>query len=173
MLSNFSEAFVAFCSKLEQSLPKEFTTRRMVDHEGRIAALSASFSSAQDRKILGIMKTGMTSHCHEFRVAYAVPVLDEAGLADWWAFACTLQKTLIPVDTTHEFSMISLILVCGEAEKAALKKLTGQASEIRYKTPLAGWSSVRLAVADLDKRKIHTNRMGSPLGDLLKPLFKG
>lgn len=170
MIPNFSESFMAFCNKLEQSLPSQFRIQRMTDHAGRIAALSAEFSSSQHKKLLGIMKTALVSHCHEFRIAYAVPTLDLDALEDWWAFARLLQQTLVPVDPMHEFSMVSLILVCGEVQKPAIRKISGKTSELRYAAPLSGWSSVRLAVVDLGAHKVHANRMGLPLRDLLKPL---
>ena len=172
MIPNFSESFVAFCDKIEQSLPEQFRTQRMVDHCGRIAAVSAEFSSSKRKKLLGVMKTALVSHCHEFRVTYAVPTLDVDTLEDWWEFAKLLQKTLVPVDPMHEYSMVSLILICGKVEKPALRKLSGKASEVRYQAPLSGWSSTRLAVVDLGARKVYANRMGSPLRDLLKPLVK-
>lgn len=171
MITDFSERFVEFCGKLEQSLPQQFRTSRMVEHNGRIAALSAEFSSSQRKKLMGIMKTSLSSHCHEFRLVYAVPTLDLAALEDWWEFARSLQQTLVPVDPTHEYSMISVILVCGEADKSALRKLGGKAGEVRYRSPLSGWSSIRVAVVDLGAGKVHANRMGTPLRDLVKPLI--
>ena len=172
MISNFSESYVAFCDKIEQSLPDDFVTRRLIAHSGRVAGLSAEYSSTQHKKLFGIMKMAAATHCHEFRIAYAVPRLDAETLEDWWEFARELQREIVPADPAHEFSMVSLILVCGEIDKAAAKKMSGKVNELRYAAPLAGWSSMRLAAVDLNAQKIYTNRMGGPLRNLLKPLFR-
>ena len=41
MISNFSESFIDFVNRVEQSLPKQFTPVRMTEHNGRVAALTA------------------------------------------------------------------------------------------------------------------------------------
>lgn len=170
MIENFSESFVDFVNRVEQSLPRQFIPVRMAEHNGRIAALSAEYSINEQKKLMGLMPLNTSSHCHEFRLLYAVPSMDLAALEDWWEFACGLQKEIVPVDPMHEFSMVSLILVSGEVSRDAARKLKGKASELRYEKPNAGWSSVRIALVDLDSRKIHINRMGAPLRDLLKNL---
>lgn len=170
MLPNFSESFVEFCNRVEQSLPTQFTCTRMTEYNGRIAALSAEFSTSEKKKLMGLMPTKQVSHCHEFRLVYAVPVMDLAALEEWWEFARGLQKEIVPADPTHEFSMVSLILVAGEVDPAAAKKLKSRASELRYSAPQSGWSSVRVALVDLGRGKIHVNRMGGPLRDLIKKL---
>ncbi|MGM9611870.1 MAG: hypothetical protein ACI3XZ_00050 [Butyricicoccus sp.] len=170
MVSNFSENFIEFVNRVEQALPKQFVPVRMTEHNGRVAALTAEYSISEKRKLMGIMPTGSTSHCHEFRLLYAVPTMDLAALEDWWEFARGVQREIVPVDPLHEFSMVSLILVSGEVDKAVIRKLKGKASELRYDKPNAGWSSVRIALVDLESRKIHVNRMGAPLRDLIKDL---
>lgn len=171
MISNFSESFIDFVNRVEQSLPKQFTPVRMTEHNGRVAALTAEYSVSEKRKLMGIMPTGSTSHCHEFRLLYAVPSMDTAALEDWWEFARGVQKEIVPVDPLHEFSMVSMIFVAGEVDKAVIRKLKSKASELRYDKPNAGWSSVRVALVDLESRKIHVNRMGAPLRDLIKDLL--
>lgn len=170
MLPNFSESFVEFCNRVEQSLPAQFTCARMTEYNGRIAALAAEFSTSEKKKLMGLMPTKQVTHCHEFRLVYAVPVMDLATLEEWWEFARQLQREIVPADPTHEFSMVSLILVAGEVDPAAAKKLKNRASELRYSAPASGWSSVRVALVDLSHRKIHVNRMGGPLRDLIKKL---
>lgn len=170
MVSNFSENFIEFVNKVEQALPKQFVPVRMAEHNGRVAALTAEYSMSDKKKLMGIMPTGSTSHCHEFRLLYAVPTMDLAALEDWWEFSRGVQREIVPADPLHEFSMVSLILVAGEVDKAVIRKLKGKTSELRYDKPNAGWSSLRVALVDLESRKIHVNRMGAPLRDLIKDL---
>jgi hypothetical protein len=167
MIKDFPEQFIAYTRKLETTLPKEFSVKRMVDCCGRVAALYAAYSNQEQKKLMGIMPTGSVTHCHEFRLVYAVPVFNMEALADWWNFACKLQKDIVPVDNTHEFSMVSLILVAGQAEWSALRKLKGKSSEQVYEKPDSGWSSVRVALVDLQNNKIYASRMGAPLRELL------
>lgn len=170
MIDNFSERFIEFVGQVEQSLPSSFQRGRMEEHNGRVAALTAEYSTHEKKKLLGLMPTGTVAHCHEFRLLYAVPKMDMQALEDWWEFARGLQQEIVPVDPMHEFSMVSLILVAGEVEKAVIRKLKGKASEVTYKKPMSGWSSVRVALVDLEARKIHINRMGAPLRELIKDL---
>ena len=167
MIKDFPEQFIAYTRKLETTLPKEFSVKRMVDCCGRVAALYAAYSNQEQKKLMGIMPTGSVTHCHEFRLVYAVPVFNMEALADWWNFACKLQKDIVPVDNTHEFSMVSLILVAGGAGWAAPRKLKGKSSEQVYEKPDSGWSSVRVALVDLQNNKIYASRMGAPLRELL------
>ena len=68
------------------------------------------------------------------------------------------------------FSLISVILAAGETDKAVLKKLKKLSDERKYQSDKHGWSSIRLAVVDLDTHKVHTNRMGDSLKNILQPL---
>ena len=111
MVANFSESFIDFVNRVEQSLPKQFKPVRMMEHNGRVAALTA------------------------------------------------------------EYSMVSLILVSGEVDKAVIRKLKGKISELRYEKPDAGRSSIRVALVDLEHGKIYINRMGAPLRALIKDLI--
>lgn len=171
MIENFSERFVDFVNRVEQDLPKQFTPQRMMKIGGRIAALYAEYSVDEKKKLMGLMPLNMSSHCHEYRLLYAVPSMDVTALEDWWEFARDLQKEIVPIDPMHEFSMVSLILVAGDVTRDAARKLKGKASELRYEKPNAGWSSIRIALVDLDSRKIHVNRMGAPLRDTIKNLI--
>lgn len=167
MIKDFPEQFIDYTRKLEASLPKEFSVKRMEDCCGRVAAVYAEYSNHEQKKLMGIMPTGSVTHCHEFRLTYAVPVFDMQALTDWWEFACQVQKDIVPADSTHEFSMISLILVTGQTERAAVRKLKIKASERVYEKPRSGWSSVRIALVDLQSGKIYASRMGAPLQELL------
>ena len=171
MVANFSESFIDFVNRVEQSLPKQFKPVRMMEHNGRVAALTAEYSTSEKKKLMGIMPLNTTSHCHEYRLLYAAPSMDLAALEDWWEFARDVQKEIVPVDPLHEFSMVSLILVSGEVDKAVIHKLKGKISELRYEKPDAGWSSIRVALVDLEHGKIYINRMGAPLRALIKDLI--
>ncbi|MFQ6831646.1 hypothetical protein, partial [Butyricicoccus pullicaecorum] len=67
------------------------------------------------------------------------------------------------------FTLISVVLVCRECDPAALRRLRRYASEVNYRAPESGWSSIRLAVVDASSGKIHANRLGAPLVNLLRP----
>lgn len=138
MIENFSERFVDFVNRVEQDLPEQFAPQRMMKIGGRIAALYAEYSVDEKKKLMGLMPLNMSSHCHEYRLLYAVPSMDLSALEDWWEFARDLQKELVPVDPMHEFSMVSLILVSGEVTRDVARKLKGKASELRYDKPNAG-----------------------------------
>ena len=77
---DFSTEFVAFRDRLQEGQDEAFVSRRNVEVAGRTAALLSSFSVSSERKILGIMPTGSTTHAHEYRLLFAAPDLEEAAL---------------------------------------------------------------------------------------------
>lgn len=81
---DFSTEFVAFRDRLQEGQDEAFVSRRNVEVAGRTAALLSSFSVSSERKILGIMPTGSTTHAHEYRLLFAAPDLEEAALDGWW-----------------------------------------------------------------------------------------
>lgn len=166
---DFPERFIALRDRIEAALEEQFERTHGVDCLGRIAALRADFHTSAQNRLFGIVPTGRTTHCHEYRLLFAVPELSGEGLDDWWAYAVQLQHELVKPDPTHEFSLVSLILATDGFDRASEKKLKRLSSEEHYeKTGATGWSSVRLAVIDLPRGKVYANAMGSPLRDLLK-----
>ena len=107
---------------------------------------------------------------HEYRLLFAVPSLDEQTLDDWWKYAQQVSAELVKPDENHDFSLLSVILAAGEIDKSVLKKLKKLSDERKYQSGKHGWSSIRLAVVDLDTHKVHTNRMGDSLKNILQPL---
>lgn len=165
----FSTAFVALRDQMQAGQDKRFSSLQNHAVCSRTAALYSAFSLSEERKIMGIMPTGGFTHAHEHRLLFAVPSLTEDGLADWWNYAQTVLQTLVEPDAAHEFSIISLILACGEMDKGVVKRLKKLSFEKRYNKPQNGWASVRLAAVDLTERKVYTNHMGGILADVVKP----
>ena len=168
---DFSTEFVALRDRLAAGQDKLFTSRQNVEIAGRMAALMSTFEARSTRKILGLMPTGGSGHAHEYRLLFAVPTLDEAALEDWWQYALQTADELVKPDKNHDFSLISLMLAAGDIDKAALKKLKKLADERRFEGGKHGWSSVRVAVIDLGAHKVHTNRMGDSLKNIIQPLL--
>ncbi len=92
-----------------------------------------------------------------------MPSLDEQTLDDWWKYAQRGQRRAGKPDENHDFFAVSVILAAGETDKSVLKKLKKLSDERKYQSGKHGWSSIRLAVVDLDTHKVHTNRMGDSL----------
>ena len=169
MITDFSERFMDIVNQIEFNLPDAFEKKRMVDYHGRIAALSASYAISEEKKWLGIMPTGRSTHCHEFRLVYAVKSLTNNELIDWWDFLCNQQKTLIPVDDFHEFSLVSLILVCGEVDEDIIRNIKKLDNQINYnKSGESGWSTAQMVAMDLEKHKIYISKTGDMLRSSLK-----
>jgi len=158
---DFSTEFVSLRDKLLNGQDPHFRSQQNVQVSGRMAALLSVFNSRTPRKILGLMPTGGTSHAHEYRLLFAVPSLDEQT---------QVSAELVKPDENHDFSLLSVILAAGEIDKSVLKKLKKLSDERKYQSGKHGWSSIRLAVVDLDTHKVHTNRMGDSLKNILQPL---
>ena len=114
---DFSSEFVAFRDRLAEGQDKAFVSHQNVPVAGRIAALFSSFGMDAERKLLGLVALGGSTHAHEYRILFAVPELDEQALADWWEYAVAAERELVKPDKTHEFSLVSVIRPRGE-EKA-------------------------------------------------------
>lgn len=168
---DFATEFTALRGRLREGQDKKFESTENKPLSGRIAALYSTFSLHEDRKILGIMPTGGTSHAHEYRALFAAPTLDEVSLNEWWEYAKQLENDLVEPDRSHEFSIVSLILVAEQIDRAAQKKLKRLGQERHYDKPQNGWSTIRFAVVELPARKVYTNRMGEPLKNILKPIL--
>lgn len=167
---DFSTEFVALRDRLLQGQDKAFVSTVNAAVAGRIAALTSTFDITAQRKLLGLVPTGSSSHAHEYRLLFAVPELDEAALADWWDYALQAEQALVQPDANHEFSMVSVILATGSVPRPVQKKLRRLSSERQYKGAQAGWSSLRMAVVGLEGHEVYTNRMGESLKNILKPI---
>lgn len=166
--TNFPIYFAAWRNAIEKNLDSVFQHTRNISIADRLTALHAWFDSDTELKMLGVIPVGGPPvHSHEHRLLFAVPHLDRAAFDDWWAYAQQVQETLVEPNASHQFTLISIILVCETAERAALNRLRWRASEITYHKPQNGWSSVRFAVIDAKNEKIFCNRAGKPLADIL------
>ena len=168
---DFSTEFVAFRDRLIASQDKAFITNLNAQVAGRTMAAISSFELDSERKVLGVISTGGKSHAHEYRLLFAVPELSEQDLQDWWAYAEKAERELVQPDRRHEFSIVSVILVTASAASAVPKKLRRLLGGRDFTNIGQGWSSIRLAVVDLGAHKVHTNRMGDPLKNILKPFL--
>ena len=167
--ANLSTYFAAFRDKLEAGLDPAFTALRNVSVDGRLTALHAWFDSDYEQKVLGVIPIGgALLHSHEHRLLFSAPSLDRAALDAWWDYAKGLQHTLVRADPLHQFSIISLILVCGSCEPAALRRLRRLSSDLTYRPPATGWSTVRMAAVDVSTGKITVNRAGAPRTAILR-----
>ena len=151
---DFSSEFVAFRDRLAEGQDKAFVSRQNVPVAGRIAALFSSFGMDAERKLLGLVALGGSTHAHEYRILFAVP-----------------ERELVKPDKAHEFSLVSVILVTGKTDRAVQKKLKKLAGGRDFSAQGKGWSAVRMAVVELDGRRLHTNRMGDSLKNILKPFL--
>ncbi len=168
---DFSSEFVALRDRIEKNIDPMFTTKQNAPVEGRTAALMSSFKAGSERKVLGMISTGNMAYAHEYRLLFAQPVLDAQALEDWWGYALGLERALVQPGEEHSFTLISLVLACAEIDRVTQKKIKKLSSERQYDGGRSGWSSVRLAVADLAARKIYANGSGETLKGILKPLL--
>ena len=168
---DFSTEFVAFRDRMTAGQDSAFVSKQNVQVAGRTAAVLSSFGLDSARRIFGLVPAGGSTHAHEYRLLFAVPNLDEKALADWWDYAVEAELELVKPDSTHEFSMVSVILVTGSTDRAVQKKLKKLSGGRDFSARGQGWSSVRMAVVELDGRRLHTNRMGESLKNILKPFL--
>lgn len=168
---DFSAEFVALRDRFVQALDKAFVTTQNAEVAGRVAALFSRFDAKNEKKLLGLVPTGASSHACEYRLLFAVPELDDAALEDWWAYAKQAEQVLVQPDALHDFSILSFILVTQQVGRDVQKKLRRLSAERQYEGGKHGWSSVHFAVIDLTAHKVYTNRMGGPLKNILQPIL--
>ena len=51
MISDFPNRFIDIVNQIEKNIPNEFEKKRMVNYDGNIAALSASFTINNEKKM--------------------------------------------------------------------------------------------------------------------------
>lgn len=160
--------FSALCAKAAAALPEPFTVAENATVCGREVPLYAQFHIESERKMFGIMETGNRNHCHEYRCLFSVSALTEEAAGSYCDFARTMQETLIAPDRCHEFSIVSIALVCDRIDKEGARLLKKYRSYTRYATPANGWSEVRLAALETASGKAFANVAGAPLVDWLR-----
>ena len=168
---DFSTEFVAFRDRMIAGQDKTFVTEMNVQVAGRAAAAVSCFGLDGERKLLGLVPLGSKSHAHEYRLLFAAHELDEQSLQEWWQYAEAAERELVKPDKSHEFSLVSVILVTGKLDPAVPKKLRKLAAGRDFTSIGQGWSAVRMAVVDLPAHKIYTNRMGDSMKNIIKPIL--
>lgn len=167
---DFSAKFVELRNRLMQGLDPAFVSVQNAEVAGRAAALFSRFDVTSQKKLLGMMTVGASSHAHEYRLLFAEPELDTAALADWWDYVKRAEQALVQPNADHGFSIVSVILVTQHVERDIQKKVRRLTAEREFENGKYGWSSIHFAVVDLESRKIYTNRMGAPLKNILLPI---
>ena len=156
---DFSTEFVDLRSRLMRGLDPAFVSTQNAEIAGRTAALFSRFDVTSQKKLLGMMTIGTSSHAHEYRLLFAQPELSTAALADWWEYAKRAEQALVQPNAAHGFSIVSFILATQHVER-------------QFENGKHGWSSIHFAVVDLEAHKIYTNRMGAPLKNILQPVLR-
>lgn len=167
---DFSAEFIGLRSRLVRKLDPAFVSTQNTEVAGRTAALFTRFDITSEKKLLGMMSMGVSSHAHEYRLLFAEPELDTEALADWWEYAKQVEQKLVQPDATHGFSIVSFILATRQVERDIQKKVRRLAAERQFENGKYGWSSIHFAVVDLEARKIYTNRTGATLKNILLPI---
>lgn len=167
---DFSAEFIGLRNRLVQKLDPAFVSAQNTEVAGRTAALFSRFDVTSEKKLLGMMSMGTSSHAHEYRLLFAEPELNTAALADWWEYAKRAEQALVQPDAAHDFSILSFILASRQVERDIQKKVRRLAAERQFENGKYGWSSIHFAVVDLEARKIYTNRMGASLKNILLPI---
>lgn len=168
-MQDFESACARFLTLCEQDLKAPFVCERDALIEGRWTPLYAQFTLDTERKVFGIMPTGNSTHCHEYCVFLPVERPNEAVLDELLSYIRKVRDSRVKPDRTHEFSLVSLVLVTGGApERAVTKPIKKLVEDVQYRDPQRGWSSVRVALVDLEGRKMVFNRAGTALADRMK-----
>lgn len=168
----FSTEFVDLRDRLTQRLDPAFVSTQNAEVAGRTAALFSRFDVTSQKKLLGMMSMGTSSHAHEYRLLFAQPEMSTAALADWWDYAKRAEQALVQPNAAHGFSIVSFILVTQHVDRDMQKKVRRLTAERQFENGKYGWSSIHFAVVDLEAHKIYTNRMGAPLKNILQPVLR-
>ncbi len=168
-MQDFQNAFARFLALCEHDLSAPFVCTRDALVEGRWTPLYAQFTLETERKVFGIMSTGNFTHSHEHCLFLPAEQLDEAALDELLGYIRTVRDSRVLPDSAHEFSLVSLVLVCGGApDRAVVKRIKKLDEDVQYRAPQGGWSSVRVALVDLEGRKMYANRAGLALASRMK-----
>lgn len=169
---DFSAEFIGLRDRFMKGLDPAFVSEQNAEVAGRVAALYSRFDVTTEKKLLGMMPMGASSHAHEYRLLFAEPVLNTAALADWWDYAKRAEQTLVQPNAAHGFSILSFIVATQQVERDIQKKVRRLSAERQFENGKYGWSSIHFAVVDLEARKIYTNRMGAPLKNIMQPILR-
>lgn len=168
-MQNFESACTHFLALCEQDLKAPFVCEHDTLVEGRQIPLYAHFTLDTERMVFGIMPTGNRTHSHEYCMFFPVERLDEMMVDMFLAYACKVRDSYVQPDRAHEFSLVSLVFVTrGAPDRAVAKRIKKLVEDVQYREPQRGWSSVRVALVDLEGRKMIFNRAGTALAARMK-----
>ena len=78
---DFSTEFIGLRNRLVQGLNPAFVSEQNTEVAGRVAALFSRYDVTSEKKLLGMMSMGMSSHAHEYRLLFAEPESTTGALA--------------------------------------------------------------------------------------------
>ena len=163
-----AQKFIALRDALQAQCDPLFSHTQNIELCNRMVALHSTVCIRTKAKILGVIETKGTVYSTEQRVLVLVPELTAETLEDWYNYGKQLMDELIVPKDGHQFSMMSLLLVCPAISPKVGRSLKRLCYDPKYQDGLFGWASLRLAAADLSSDKVYTNRIGAPLANILK-----
>lgn len=169
---DFSAEFIGLRKRMVQGMNPAFVSEQNTEVAGRVTALFSRYDVTSEKKLLGMMSMGMSSHAHEYRLLFAEPELTTEALAGWWEYAKQAEQALVQPNAAHGFSILSFILATQQVDRDIQKKVRRLTAERQFENGKHGWSSIHFAVVDMEARKIYTNRMGASLKNVLQPVLR-
>ena len=120
---DFSTEFVAFRDRMIAGQDKTFVTEMNVQVADAQRQRSAALDWTGSASCWDWFRWAAKAMRHEYRLLFAAPELDGQSLQEWWQYAEAVERELVKPDRSHEFSLVSVILVTGKLDPAVPKKL--------------------------------------------------
>ncbi len=97
--------------------------------------------------------------------------LDEAAFAREKARIIAAEQDYVQPNADHMYSYITLLLICGHIEESVKQQIRRTKYTKNYKFGVQGYSTVRIAAADLGDGTLVLNRQGKELKPVLERAF--
>ncbi len=168
---DFLTQSAAYLDAFQADMKRDFHLTVNAEYEDRRFPLYAAYVVEDTTTLL--MKDGKSVYSYEFCYFDTCEQLDDAALDDYCAVIEAMAARYVPwKERTHGFSMLSMIVLTGQApDRAMQKRIRKYKFEKKSKrgADTFGWCSGRLCVVDVSTGTCYVNSHGRELANRVRP----
>ena len=112
-----------------------------------------------------------SADCEEFLYLLDIPHLTLSLYEKWRDYICEDGKKLLHIGPGHMYSFITPVFICDHCEEDARKALKKCRIYKSFHFSLHGWMDYHVALVELSKNRIDSNRSGHSVAKVLKKVL--
>lgn len=154
--------------KVLKSYERYFDVTRDTEYEGLSVAAEAAFHSRSEKYVLVKKAQLWAAEAHEYAFFSMVSHLDEKTLDTYRAVILKEGLSRVKPMKDHMYTYVTMIIIADEMDEGIEKVIKKIHYHKNYLLSIHGWSDLRVAVYDMKKDRVITNRAGHELSKMFK-----